>query len=58
MIAKYVAIDPSMVELSFEHKGDDRGILLHKQMTIYYLLGNIAFIELDHTQLVAKMTRV
>lgn len=23
VIAKYVAIDPSMVELSFEHKGDD-----------------------------------
>lgn len=110
VIAKYVAIDPSMVELSLSIKAMisrclsstsncrmtkitasrpssmrvfyylplvsaqqalskrfgvvvcrrqvGKGILLHKQMTIYYLLGNIAFIELDHTQLVAKMTRV
>ncbi|MDE1314440.1 cell division topological specificity factor MinE [Vibrio aestuarianus] len=26
-IAKYVPIDPSMVELTFEHKGDDIAVL-------------------------------
>lgn len=27
VIAKYVAIDPNMVELSFEHKDDDLAVL-------------------------------
>ncbi|MFS1429223.1 cell division topological specificity factor MinE [Vibrio splendidus] len=27
VIAKYVAIDPEMVDLSFEHKGDDISVL-------------------------------
>ncbi|KUI99709.1 MULTISPECIES: cell division topological specificity factor MinE [Vibrio] len=27
VIAKYVAIDPDMVELTFEHKGDDLSVL-------------------------------
>ena len=27
VIAKYVAVDPSMVELSFEHKSEDLSVL-------------------------------
>jgi cell division topological specificity factor len=27
VISKYVAVDPSMVEVSFEHKGDDIAVL-------------------------------
>jgi len=32
--------------------------LNRKRETFYYLLGNVTFIEIDHTKVVAKMTRV
>ncbi len=54
----YLVPEPDKNDVYLNNFKSEAETITHKQMTIYYLLGNIAFIELDHTQLVVKMTRV